>query len=740
MNSQQIDQIVAKLADLTSQNYNYFDLQDTFPENLDYRASEIGRFIDHILEKGQKINLSIMKNHIKIEELAQLIGTANFPILMFRRLSTDDFEPFVVYKDKKDRIAYHSFKTNSLISQEEEQDVLNNLLLYENYPNQKLEGSVIFLTVLPLEYIATDYYAKASGDTKQLTPLRRLFRLLRAERKEIMYSYIYAFAVSLISLSLPLGIQATISLISGGMVFSSVIVLIALIIIGIILSGGLQVMQVTIVEVLQQRVFAKSAFELAFRMNKIRTEALSKYYAPELMNRFFDVVTIQKGLPKIFVEISAAVFQILLGLFLLSLYHPVFLIFSILLLVFIGLIFYFTGRKGLQTSSMESKYKYKVAYWLEELARTVGAFKQAGNTNLPIQKMDELISSYLYYRKSHFKVLLTQFFNVLIFKTLVTGGLLIIGTVLVVDRQITLGQFVASEVIIILVVGSVEKLIMSLDVIYDTLTGMDKIGNMTDLPLERTDGTRISLDQNPKGLQVVCKGLKFKYEGNTNYTLQGVDLEIEAGESICMVGQNDSGKHTLAKVIAGALDSFEGAVTMNNFPLRNIDINNVRDVVSKTLDQNEIFDGSILDNITMGRTYITYEDVIWAINNVGLRDYIAGLKEGLYTHIGATGKRLSSSVSTRLLLARSVASRPKLLIVNDFSEQITKSEKMKILSFLQDKANGWTLIILSVSDDALLLSSCDKIVLLSEGKVAVTGSYDELLGNKTFQNLMFKNR
>lgn len=740
MNSQQIDHIVAKLADLTNQKFNHFDLQDTFTENLEYRSQEIGRFIDHIMEKGQRINLSILKNHIKIDELAQLVNTANFPILVFRKLGTDDFEPIVIHKNSKEGIVYHSFESNALLPIQDEQSILNALLLYENYPDKALEGTVIFLTVLPLEYISSDYYSKASGSTKDLTPLRRLFRLLRAERKEIIYSYIYAFAVSIISLSLPLGIQATISLISGGMFFSSVIVLIALIIIGIILSGALQVMQITIVEVLQQRVFAKSSFELAFRMNKIRTEALSKYYPPELMNRFFDVVTLQKGLPKIFVDISAAVFQILLGLFLLSLYHPVFLVFSILLLAFISLIFYFTGRKGIQTSSMESKYKYKVAYWLEELARTVGAFKQAGNTNLPIQKMDELISNYLYYRKAHFRVLLSQFFNMLLFKVLVTGGLLIIGTALVVDRQITLGQFVASEVIIILVVGSVEKLIMSLDVIYDTLTGIDKVGNMTDLPLERLDGTRISLSQHPNGLHLTAKDLKFKYEGNTNYTLQGMTFEIQAGESICVAGHNDSGKHTLVKVLAGSLDTFEGAVTINNFPLRNIDLNNLRDAVSKTLEQDEIFDGSILDNITMGRTYITYDDVIWAINNVGLRDYIAGLKDGLYTHIGATGKRLSSSVTTRLLLARSVASHPKLLIVNDFSEHIAKSEKMRILSFLQDKSNGWTLIVLSVSDDPVLLSSCDRIMVLSEGKVAVMGSYDELLGNKTFQNLMFKNR
>ncbi len=740
MNSRQIDLIVSKLAELSVQKYNHFDLQDTFIENLVYNADDIGRFIDHVMEKAQKINLSILKNHIKIDELAQLVNTANFPILVFRRLENNDFEPIVIFKDNKDTILYYSFETNALLPQNQEQAILNALLLYENYPDQALNGAVIFLTVLPLEYSDTDYYRRTSGDSKELTPLQRLFRLLRSERKEIIYAYIYAFAVSLISLSLPLGIQATVSMISGGMVFSSVIVLIALIIIGIIVSGSLQVMQITIIEVLQQRVFAKSAFELAFRMNKIRTEALSKYYPPELMNRFFDIVNIQKGLPKIFVDISAAVFQILLGLFLLSLYHPVFLFFSFALLIFVVLIFYITGRKGVQTNNMESKYKYKVAYWLQELARTVGAFKQAGNTNLPIQKMDELISSYLYYRKAHFRVLLNQFFNIIAFKTLVTGGLLIIGTILVVERQITLGQFVASEVIIILVVGSVEKLIMSLDVIYDVLTGVEKIGNMTDLPLERTDGTRISLTQNTKGLQIIAKGLKFKYEGNQNYTLQGLDFEIEAGESVCIAGHNDSGKHTLAKIIAGSLDTYEGAVTVNNFPLRNIDLNNLRDAVSKTLDQDEIFDGSILDNITMGRTYITYDDVIWAIVNVGLRDYIAALKEGLYTHIGATGKRLSSSFAARLLLARSVAQRPKMLVVNDFSEHITKSEKMKILSFLQDKTNGWTLIILSVSDDPLLLSSCDKIIVLSEGKVAAKGSYEQLLGDKTFQNLIFKNR
>jgi ABC-type bacteriocin/lantibiotic exporter with double-glycine peptidase domain len=357
-----------------------------------------------------------------------------------------------------------------------------------------------------------------------------------------------------------------------------------------------------------------------------------------------------------------------------------------------------------------------------------------------MQKMDELVNNYLFYRKSHFKVLLTQFANIVAFKTLVTGGLLIIGTILVVDRQITLGQFVASEVIIILVVGSVEKLIVSMDVIYDLLTGVDKVGYLTDIPLERTDGLRIPLDGNERGVHIAGKNLKYKYPGSNDYTLQNLDFEIQAGESVCIAGPADAGKHTLVKILLGSLDSFEGILTLNHLSIRDLDLGTVRDYINKTLDLDEIFDGTILDNITMGRSNISYKDVIWAIESVGLNDYIASLKEGLHTHIGASGKKLSGGVLTKLLLARSVASRPKLLIVNDFSEHIHKSEKLKILSFLREKANGWTLIILSVNDDPILLSSCDKIILMNEGKIAAKGSYEQLLSDKNFQNLIFKGK
>ena len=197
--------------------------------------------------------------------------------------------------------------------------------------------------------------------------------------------------------------------------------------------------------------------------------------------------------------------------------------------------------------------------------------------------MDKLVNNYLHYRKAHFKVLISQFISIVVFRTLVTGGLLIIGTILVVERQITLGQFVASEIIIILVLNSVEKLVVNMDTIYDLLTGLDKVAKITDLPIERREGVKPRLDEYPNGLLIQTKDLKYKYPEAKDYTLNGIDLEITPGQNVVVVGPNDSGKHTLVKVLLGSLSNYEGVITVNHFSLRDLHLTSVRDVVSKHL-------------------------------------------------------------------------------------------------------------------------------------------------------------
>ncbi|MCY7353150.1 MAG: ABC transporter ATP-binding protein [Cytophagaceae bacterium] len=326
-----------------------------------------------------------------------------------------------------------------------------------------------------------------ANDTYQQPPpssMQRLLRLLGTERKDISYVYLYALVTGLISLSLPLGIQAVFNLVSGGLVFSSVYVLIGLVALGVLATGLLMVGQMTLVEILQQRIFAKAAFEFTYRLPRIEPRALSAYYPPELMNRFFEVQTLQKGLPKLLIDLTAAAVQILFGIILLSFYHPVFLGFGLFTLLGIVGISWIYGPPGLRTSLSESKCKYKVVSWLEDIARELPTYRERNDTMDPIDRMDDLVASYLAYRNAHFRVLKRFFYSAVAFKTLVTGGLLIVGTALVVDRQMTLGQFVAAELVIVLITGSVEKLISGIDTVFDLLTAVEKIANVTDLPLE----------------------------------------------------------------------------------------------------------------------------------------------------------------------------------------------------------------------------------------------------------------
>lgn len=292
-----------------------------------------------------------------------------------------------------------------------------------------------------------------------ISPIKRFFRLLQAEGTSVKKIYLYSLFNGLVALSLPLGIQAIISFVQTGQITASWLVLVAIVVGGIILAGALQVAQLKTSEEIQQRIYAKSAIELSYRLPKIKSEEMYHHYAPELANRFFDTLTIQKGLSKILIDFTSALMQIAFGLLLLAFYHPFFIVLALLITFIIFFIIKFTFQDGLQTSIKESKVKYQTAHWLEEIARSVFSFKLSGNSDFHIDKMDSITEKYLKARQKHFKVLVRQYWSMIGFKAILALSLLLIGGFLVINKNMNIGQFVAAEIIILLVLASVEKLI-----------------------------------------------------------------------------------------------------------------------------------------------------------------------------------------------------------------------------------------------------------------------------------------
>ena len=546
-----------------------------------------------------------------------------------------------------------------------------------------------------------------------LSSSKRLLNLLKLDKKDISQIFFYAIFSGLVSLSLPLGIQAIINFIQSGRVSVSWIVLVFVVIIGVALVGILSLMQLRITENLQQKLFVRSSFEFGYRLPKIEFEALYDKYAPELANRFFDTITIQKGVSKLLIDFSSALLQIVFGIILLSLYHPFFIFFGIFLFTLLYVIFKFSFNTGLATSMKESKFKYKVVSWLQEIARNNFSFRENSNFDFALNKNDQLVTEYLNFREKHFGIIKKQFTQLIVFKIIITAGLLLIGGYLVISQQMNIGQFVAAEIIIILSINSVEKIIIGLETLYDVLTAVEKIGEITDLKIEKE--SNITLDYCFTNITLECENMNYKFPDSNSLVLKQINLKINPGDKIIIKGKNGSGKSTLVRILSGLLQPTSGSLFINDDTYKKINLQQYRSQIGIIINGETPFEGTILENITFNNPNISQEDLKWAIDSVKLGNYIKSLPEGLDTKIYPEGQHLSSSNAQKILLARSIINKPKILFLEEPFDKMDNDIAQEMIDFITSKENKWALLI--TSKNPYWEHKCDRIITMSEGKI-----------------------
>ncbi len=542
---------------------------------------------------------------------------------------------------------------------------------------------------------------------------KRLLNLLKLDKKDISQIFFYAIFSGLVSLSLPLGIQAIINFIQSGQVSISWVVLVFVVIVGVVLVGILSLMQLRITENLQQKLFVRSSFEFSYRLPKIEFEELYNKYAPELANRFFDTLTIQKGVSKLLIDFSSALLQITFGIILLSLYHPFFIFFGMFLFILLYVIFKFSYNTGLSTSLKESNYKYKVVSWLQEIARNNFSFRKNINFDYALTKNDLLVSEYLNYREKHFGIIKRQYIQLIAFKIIITAGLLLIGGYLVLNQQMNIGQFVAAEIIILLVINSVEKIIIGLETLYDVLTAVEKIGQITDLKIENTTDVPNEICYSNITLEV--EKLCYKFQDSNNFVLNTINFKLEPSEKIIIKGNNGSGKTTLIRILSGLLQPTSGTFFINDDTYRKINLDQYRSQISVIISGETPFEGTILENITFNNPNISQEDLKWAIDSVQLGEYIKSLPKGLDTKIYPEGKQLSSSNAQKILLARSIITKPKILFLEEPFDKMDDITANELIDFITDSNQKWALVI--TSKNPYWEKKCTRIIIMQEGEI-----------------------
>ncbi len=471
-------------------------------------------------------------------------------------------------------------------------------------------------------------------------------------------------------------------------------------------------MQMRIIETLQQRIFTRSSFELSYRFPKISMRDLREYYPPELANRFFDTLSIQKGLPKILIDVPSAMIQIIFALLLLSFYHPFFILFGVSLTTLTYFVFRVTVRRGLDTSLKESKQKYKVAHWIQEIARSVVSFKLSGNTNLALKKNDELVSNYLQAREAHFKVIKLQYIKMIAFKVAVTTGLLVIGGALVLNQQMNIGQFVATEIIILLVIASVEKLIVSLETLYDILTSIEKLGQVVDMEMEPQKGKIPDLTN---GIKIELDDVSYAVLDRDQPILANIALTIPKKEIVLLQGESGSGKSSLLRLLAGVNLPTNGSVFVNDNNLKAIQLPHYRLHLGMSLSDETPFEGTLRENLTFGNSDYTEGKIMEIVKLVGLNDFVKSQPMGLDTMIYPEGKRLSSTDTKKILLAKAILKEPQVLLLEDPLDDLQPLERKRIIDFLCSPSRQWSVIV--VSKNPYWKEKCDQFITLSEGKI-----------------------
>lgn len=529
---------------------------------------------------------------------------------------------------------------------------------------------------------------------QQISPWKRVQALIQDHKKEVTSIYLFSILGGIVNLSLPLGVQTIIGLVMGATMVTSIYVLIFLVVLGVFLMGLFQINQMKIIESIQQKIFAQYAYTFADKIPRLDLKQMDKYFIPEKVNRFFDTLNIQKGFAKLLLDIPVATVQIVFGIILLSLYHPLFIILGVILLVLLGLILFYTSQKGIETSIEESNYKYAVAGFFGEMARTIKTFKFSQGSDLNLRRTDQNVSGYLGARTNHFHVLLFQYKSLLFFKIALTTLMLTLGSYLLINQQLNVGEFVAAEIVIMLVIGAVEKLIISLDSAYDVITGLEKLGSVTDSPMEKSGD--LVLDTT-KGIEIDMQHFSFEFEPGKP-VLDSIDLHIESGEKIQIVGPEGSGKSLFMRILTGNYIDFRGTLLLNKVPIKNYSLTNLRKHTGILLQDQEIFGGTVYENISLGKTEITPSLILETAKEIGVADFLNHFPLGFDSYIEPIGKKTPQTIVKKILFLRALCGDKRLLLLENPWNGLEAELAEKLRAYLLHKSN--TTVIISTNDPA----------------------------------------
>ncbi|MEQ1545646.1 ABC transporter ATP-binding protein [Methyloglobulus sp.] len=526
------------------------------------------------------------------------------------------------------------------------------------------------------------------------TPLQRLQSLITLEREDIGILITYGIGIGILSLATPVAVQALVNTIAFGALFQPLLVLTLVLLILLGFSNTLVALQFYVVEMLQRRVFVRIFGETATRLQQTRYAANSDYHLPELTNRFFDVVTLQKTASVMLLETLGYVLQTLIGMVLLAFYHPLLLAFDLFFICALAFILFAMGKQGIASATEQSKAKYAAAAWLEDIAANPLLVKSSEHRAYINAQTDRLAKHYVEASTQHFRILSRQNIGALVLHALASTLLLGMGGWMVISNQLSLGQLIAAELVVGAMIYGLTRLGKTLENVYELLASVDKIGYLLDLPQETEQGAAPEFARKPYKVDIGNLSLAVSTHLDA---ISNSSLQIAPGEQIVISGDIDKG--SLLDVVYGLHPPSSGYVCLDGQDLRDLNLGQLRSTIG-LVRQVEIFAGNLLDNVRLGRD-LNLTHIRKTLDQVGLLETISALPDSLDTHLLSNGYPLTREQCLRLTLARTLAGQPRLLLLDRILDQLDSRILPTLLDHLLATNSPWTLIVTSQRPDII---------------------------------------
>lgn len=527
----------------------------------------------------------------------------------------------------------------------------------------------------------SDHYYKVTE------AISKLLNLLSDDRRDITLIILYACGVGALSMVTPIALQALISTVAYTPLKQPLIILFLVALAATGLGAILHVVQLYVIETLQRRILVRIALQLGHTIPKVPHPVFRTTFGPHHMNKFLEVITVQKSTVELLLSLITVASQFVIVSILLPYYHPIFFALVISLLLLTVLLLLAFGRGGVHTSVKESNSKHSLLIWLETLASDPVLFKSFAAQSFVHTVTDGIALEYVEHRKKHFAVLVRQQIVSFTLYTIIGAVVLLVGGLLVIDGKLTLGQLVAAEVVIAMLLSSLLKLGVKLDTFYDLSASIIKLDTLLHLPEESTDGDDDPLPQTPLSLGTRDLALHSlaKKESRLN-------VQIKSGEKVALLGENGSGKSTFLNCIYRLDTPHEGEIEVGGINVKDVVADRLRERVF-LMQGTEPFFGTIEDNLRVVKPDATLSEMRKALETVGLAEFIFSFPNGLSTTVGGSVNTLSRGQMCQLMIARAVLARPGLLLIDEILDNLDESVCEEMLKILLDEKAPWTLLV-----------------------------------------------